>query len=117
MLKKCLLQTLALVLVSTSTSGCILFAAGAGAEAGYVASQDHKSTGQTIDDQLIVSSIKTRMLADSKVSAMNINVDCDKGVVTLRGFAKDQEELDRALEIANKVSGVQEVISKLTIQD
>ena len=40
-----------LMLATVSLSGCFLFAAGAGAEAGYVASQDEKTTGETIDDQ------------------------------------------------------------------
>ena len=56
--KYLLINVAGLMLITTSLSGCFLFAAGAGAEAGYVASQDDKTTGETIDDQLIVTSIK-----------------------------------------------------------
>lgn len=105
-----------LMLATVSLSGCFLFAAGAGAEAGYVASQDEKTTGETIDDQLIVSSIKTRLLASSKVSGLNMNVDSSKGVVTLRGFAKTEAEREKAIEIARSVSGVRDVVSKLDLQ-
>ncbi len=111
-----LINVAGLMVVTTSLSGCFLFAAGAGAEAGYVASQDEKTAGETIDDQLIVTSIKTKLLASSKVSGMNMNVDSTKGIVTLRGFAQTHEERQKAIEIARSVSGVKDVVSKLTLQ-
>lgn len=110
-------KVVGLLFLLINMSACVLFAAGAGAEAGYVASQEEKTMGEVIDDQLIVSSIKTRYLASLEVSGMNLNVDSDKGVVTLRGFAQSQHELDKALEIARAVSGVKFVISKISLQD
>jgi osmotically-inducible protein OsmY len=114
--RNALAKILAVLFILTSTSGCILAAAGAGAEAGYIATQKDKTTGEVIDDQLIVTSIKTQLLANQEVSGLDINVDCDKGVVTLRGHVNKQSELDRAIDIAKGVKGVTGVISKISIQ-
>ena len=104
-----------LLIAMTSTSGCLLAAAGVGAEAGYVATQDDRSTSETLKDQLIVSSIKTKLIADPKVSGFDINVDSFKGSVTLRGALRHSDEIDVALRIARETDGVKEVISKLVI--
>lgn len=101
-------------LISTLT-GCWAVAGGAGAEAGYVASQKDKTVGQIVDDQLIVSSIKTKLLADSEVSGLDINVDSDKGVVTLKGVVKSQHEAEKAITLATQVNGVKDVRSKLYV--
>ena len=75
---------IALSLSAATLSGCWLAVAGAGAEGGYIAAQDDRSTSETLTDQRITSTIKTQMIADSDVSGMDINVDTFKGNVTLR---------------------------------
>lgn len=102
--------------VLCSASSCILAAAGAGAEAGYVASQGSRTAGETIDDQRITSVVKTRLLADPEVSGLDINVDTFKKDVTLRGFVDSSREAERATEIARSVSGVQSVKSTLILK-
>ena len=98
-----------------SLSGCILAAGAVGAEAGYVASQENRTAGETIDDQTILASIKTKLLADVDVSGFDINVDVFKKVVELRGYVKTQHEIDQAIQIASSVEGVQSVNSKLVL--
>lgn len=97
-------------------TGCWAAAAGAGAEAGYVATQDNRTASETIDDQRISTVVKTKLIADEDVKARNINVDVAKGVVTLRGFVANLHEQERAVEIARSVSGVKTVDSRLAIQ-
>jgi len=77
---------LALALVSGFLTGCWVAAAGAAGEAGYVAAQEDRTTGQTIDDQMIVTSVKAKLVADPDVSGFSVNVDSFKGNVTLRGY-------------------------------
>ena len=96
-------------------SGCWLAAGAVGAEAGYIASQDKRTAGETIDDQVIHSSIKSSMLADSEVSGLKINVDVNRGNVELRGYVPTQHEIDRAVEIAQKTKGVASVKSLLVL--
>ena len=90
-------------------------AAGVGAEAGYVATQDDRTTGETLADQYITSAIKTKLLADSTTPGMDINVDTFKAAVTLRGALRSQEQVDRAIEIARSINDVKSVESKLVV--
>lgn len=96
-------------------AGCWVVAAGAGGEAGYIAAQEDRTAGETIDDQAIVTSIKTKMLADQEVPGLDINVDSFKGKVTLRGVVKTQREAERAVELARSVSGVKSVDSRIHV--
>ena len=94
-------------------NGCILFAAGAGAEGAYVATQD-RSAGDTLTDQRITAEIKSRFIAEPGIAALRINVDTFKSIVTLTGNVSSPVEAQRAIAIARSVSGVGEVVSKLT---
>lgn len=96
-------------------TGCLLAAGAAGAEVGYVASQDERTVGQTIDDQAILTSIKTKLLADPDVSGMAINVDVLKTRVTLRGYVKTQKEINKAIALAKSTEGVTSVESRLVL--
>lgn len=110
------IRLISAVAVLFSVSGCWVAAAGAGAEVGYVASQEDRTAGETIDDQRITSSVKTKLLADSEVSGLSINVDTFKRVVTLNGTVASVKEADKAISLAKSVSGVRDVNSKLIIE-
>lgn len=100
---------------SIGASGCMLAAAGAGAEAGYVATQDNRTASETVKDQWIVSSIKTKLIATPGVPAMDINVDSFKRHVTLRGALRNEEAINKAIEVARNTDGVDSVTSKLVV--
>ncbi len=114
-MKKIIVSLVIAGMSSVSLTGCWLAAGAAGAEGGYIASQDNRTAGQTIDDQAILTSVKTKLLADPDVSGLKINVDVFQGVVTLRGYVKNQSEINRAIELANATSGVKRVDSKLVL--
>ena len=103
--------------LSFLSCSCILAAAGAGAEAGYIASQNDRTTGEVIDDQRITSSVKALFLTDSEVSGLNINVDTFKRRVTLKGVVDTSFEAQKAQDIASQVSGVRSVDSQLYINE
>ena len=97
-------------------SGCILLAAGAaGGEAGYVLSQEDRSATETVTDQGITASVKTRLLANQEVSGLSINVDTFKSVVTLKGVVDSEHEAATALQLARDTQGVKSVESKLVV--
>jgi len=107
----------ALFVGSISLCGCFAAAlAGAGAEAGYVAAQDDRTTSETLTDQRITSTVKTKLIADQTVSGLDINVDTFKSNVTLKGVVDNQDEVTQAMKIARNVSGVKGVTSKLVVQ-
>ena len=75
-----------------------------------------KDSPGKIDDAMISTKIKSEYAKDKEVSALRINVDTDKGVVTLRGTAKSKEEADKAVSIAKNVSGVSNVKSEIKVE-
>jgi hyperosmotically inducible periplasmic protein len=114
-MKRFLITTALLTTATVGLSGCWLGAGAVGAEGAYIASQEKRTAGQTIDDQVILTSLKTRMLADPEVSGLNINVDVFKGIVQLRGYVKTQTEINRAIALAQSVEGVRSVESRLVL--
>ncbi|PKN28462.1 MAG: transporter [Deltaproteobacteria bacterium HGW-Deltaproteobacteria-21] len=68
-----------------------------------------RSAGSVIDDGTITSKVKTKLLADDRLSGIAISVDTFKGEVTLSGGANTAEQKQLATEIAQSVKGVRGV--------
>jgi hyperosmotically inducible protein len=66
-------------------------------------------------DSKISEAIKQNFKADEKLSGADIDVDVNKGVVTLNGKVIGTAEANRAVSIATAVPGVVRVDSKLEI--
>jgi hypothetical protein len=66
-------------------------------------------------DSVITGKIKTGFIKDKIVRSRNYNVDTKDGVVTVKGKARTQAELDRALEIAKSTSGVKDVKNEVQL--
>jgi hyperosmotically inducible protein len=60
--------------------------------------------------------IKTKLLAEPGVSALNINVDTTDGLVTLSGTVSAYEEVAKAVRIALETEGVHKVVSTLQVK-
>ena len=60
--------------------------------------------------------IKTKLLAEPGVSALNINVDTTDGLVTLSGTVSGYEEVAKAVRIALETEGVHKVVSTLQVK-
>jgi hyperosmotically inducible protein len=73
-------------------------------------------TEEIIDDSAITTSVKTKLLADKKTSAVNISVETTGGVVTLSGTVKSSAERAEALKIAHHNKGVKRVVDKMTLE-
>ncbi len=61
------------------------------------------------NDVFITSKIKTRLIDSGKVSAVNVKINTENGVVYLMGLVK-HEEADAAAQIASTTSGTQKVV-------
>lgn len=75
------------------------------------------SAGQTLDDSVIVSKIKGKLVGEPGVRSLNIDVDVNRGVVTLNGIVKDRAQRSRVLVLAKETPGVVRVIDNLTIRN
>ena len=64
----------------------------------------------------ITAQIKAKLLTHNRINSVNYTVETINGIVYLIGVAQDQEELDRAIALAKRVNGVQEVINYMRIK-
>ena len=85
-------------------------------KAGHATAKAAKDTGANITDAAITSAVKTKLLADTKVGGLKINVDTNHHVVTLTGTVKSAAEKAEAIRLASTTKGVDSVVDKLVIQ-
>src|SRR5215218_2315855 len=71
--------------------------------------------GDAAADAATTAAVKTKLLADSKVAGLNINVDTKDNVVTLTGKVKSAAERAEAVRLARTTTGVKSVVNKLTV--
>ncbi len=73
------------------------------------------TAGAAIDDTAITAKVKALFVKDDLVSAIKIHVTTANKVVVLSGDASSQDVIDRAVSIASKVNGVDQVISNIRL--
>ena len=83
--------------------------------AGCSATRTRNSTGEVIDDAVILGSVKSALISDSGTDAHEINVDVNRGVVQLNGFVDSQDQKSRATVVATGVKGVMQVQNNLAV--
>jgi osmotically-inducible protein OsmY len=74
------------------------------------------STGEYVDDSVITAKIKSMLAADDFLKSFQISVETYKGTVQLSGFVNDQKAVDKAVEIARGVKGVESVKNDLVVK-
>jgi osmotically-inducible protein OsmY len=74
-----------------------------------------ETTGEYVDDSVITSKVKTAFVEDKQVSALNISVTTNKGVVELTGNAKSSAEASKAAQLARDVKGVRAVRNHIAV--
>ena len=102
-------------------SRAIAIAAMAGATlviaTGCSVARKQETVGEYIDGSAVTTAVKAKLAEDKTTSAASINVKTiDGGIVQLSGFAKSQQEKDRAGQLAREVKGVTEVRNSLVVQ-
>jgi len=74
------------------------------------------SVAQVVDDASITAQVKMILLYHRWSSALDIKVTTDKGVVTLAGKAKNEDEKDLATKLVSDVTGVKSVNNLITVE-
>ena len=105
----------ALLVASQGLAGCALLLIGGAAGGGYYAGKDDRSLGRMFDDASITSSVKTKLVRDPEVDALDINVDTRNGRVMLHGHVPSEWVAGHAVALAGSVKGVTSVQSKLAV--
>jgi hyperosmotically inducible periplasmic protein len=112
---KKLLCALLVAVPAVAVTGCAPALVGAGAVGGYALAQDERPVGEIASDAVVTSRINTAYAQDEVVSAWDINVDTDRGHVTLRGTVPNRAAIDRAVRIASAQKGVESVQARLEV--
>ena len=75
-----------------------------------------KSTGDVVDDAWIATKVKAKLVDDPMTKARDIQVETFKGTVQLAGYADNQAEIDRAVQLAASTQGVKSVRNNITLK-
>ncbi|HSW14174.1 MAG TPA: BON domain-containing protein [Solimonas sp.] len=66
-------------------------------------------TQRIVSDTTLTTKVKTALIRERDLSAMDINVETRNGVVQLSGFVDTLDQQERAFKVAQAVEGVKEV--------
>ena len=75
-----------------------------------------RSAGEYLDDNVILAKVKSALLVDDTASSVDVEVEINRGVVSLGGFVDSKAERDAAIEVARTVKGVKKVIDNMTVR-
>jgi len=74
-----------------------------------------ETSGEYIDDSVITTRVKAAILSDSLLRASHIEVTTVKGVVKLSGTVDSEQNIGRAMEVANGQKNVTSVQNDLIV--
>jgi hyperosmotically inducible protein len=84
-------------------------------EAQKKASDATRDVGEATKDAALTAAVKTKFLADTKISGLKIDVDTHNNVVTLSGTVPTAAEKSLAAKVAKETDGVKSVVNNLKI--
>jgi hyperosmotically inducible protein len=73
------------------------------------------SLSENVTDGVILVKVKSKLAADPDVSALDIDVDVSRGVVTLSGDVPGNAQAEEAIRLARATEGVRSVTNKLDV--
>jgi c(7)-type cytochrome triheme protein len=75
-----------------------------------------ESPGEYVDDAVITTKVKAAVLAEASLKSGEINVETSKGVVQLTGFVRSRTDIDKAVDVAKGVKGVESVRNDMILK-
>jgi osmotically-inducible protein OsmY len=83
---------------------------------GCASTATQESTGQYVDDAAITAKVKAALLSEPTLKSTEINVETFKGRVQLSGFVSSRANIDKAVEVAQAVGGVESVKNDMQLK-
>ena len=74
-----------------------------------------QTVGEELDDATITTKVEAKMAGDPDVSAFNVDVDTNEGVVRLSGTVEKPEARAEAEKLARETEGVRRVINDIKV--
>jgi osmotically-inducible protein OsmY len=78
--------------------------------------REGEKVGNNMSDAAITAKVKTAIIAEPGLKALQIDVDTVNGVVTLKGTVDSPELMENARQVALTVEGVKSVNNQLTVK-
>lgn len=75
-----------------------------------------KTASQTISDSSITASVQAKLTADKVSNFPRIDVDTERGIVSLNGIVESAQQRERAERLAREVGGVKGLNNNLQLQ-
>jgi hyperosmotically inducible protein len=97
-------------------SALALTAVLSGGLAACSAVEGRQTAGEYIDDSAITAKVKSKIVGEPSLSAMQINVETMKGVVQLSGFVDQAADKTLAARVAAQVDGVRSVKNNIVVR-
>jgi hyperosmotically inducible protein len=104
------LKSLVLVALVSTSFGLASFTAGC------ASTPTSESTGEFVDDSTITAKVKTALIHDPVVKALDVKVETFKGAVQLSGFVNTELEKTQAGNVAATVKGVVSVKNNVVVK-
>jgi hyperosmotically inducible protein len=78
--------------------------------------EGNATIGNTVDDDIITAKVKSALLSDPDIKSFDIAVVTRKNDVQLSGYVNNQAQIDQAIAIATKISGVTSVRNQMSVK-
>jgi hyperosmotically inducible protein len=77
---------------------------------------NNRTAGETVDDGVILTRVKTALVGNPQTKAHQINIEVYQGEVQLNGFVDSQESKNAAATVTKGVTGVKSVRNNLQLR-
>jgi osmotically-inducible protein OsmY len=74
-----------------------------------------QTVGESMDDSVITSSVKTQLASDKLVTLTRVEVETNNGVVHLTGQVQTAEQKSHIGSLTSQVKGVKQVVNNLQV--
>ena len=75
-----------------------------------------RQAGEYLDDNSLAGRVKMALMDDPAVQSLKVDVEVNRGVVSLGGFVDTSAERAAAVAVAQKVDGVVKVVDNLAVR-
>jgi len=83
---------------------------------GCASTTKQEGTGEYVDDTVLTTKVKAAIFNEPSLKSAEINVETFKGVVQLSGFVSSQANIDKAVQVARSVPGVESVKNAMRLK-
>jgi len=83
---------------------------------GCASTPKQEGTGEYLDDTVITTKVKAAVFSEPSLKSAEINVETFKGVVQLSGFVSSRADINKAVEVARSVQGVESVKNDMRLK-